>query len=169
MTQYRLSQRVTKVAPSATMAVEGRVQEMRRKGEPVIGFGAGEPDFPTPEAIKDAGIEAISSNFTKYTPTGGTAIATPPPERLRPSQSICHIDRLSVEPKHRIVASVLYLFRDARLGGTSFYGPNHPPEVLLPMIGDVLLIRRVSAAFGGKIGGLLPMVGSVLLIRRVSA
>jgi aspartate aminotransferase len=39
----------------------------------VIGFGAGEPDFPTPEAIKDAGIEAISSNFTKYTPTGGTA------------------------------------------------------------------------------------------------
>jgi aspartate aminotransferase len=73
MTQYRLSQRVTKVAPSATMAVEGRVQEMRRKGEPVIGFGAGEPDFPTPEAIKDAGIEAISSNFTKYTPTGGTA------------------------------------------------------------------------------------------------
>jgi aspartate aminotransferase len=73
MTQYRFSQRVTKVAPSATMAVEGRVQEMRRKGEPVIGFGAGEPDFPTPEAIKDAGIEAISSNFTKYTPTGGTA------------------------------------------------------------------------------------------------
>ncbi len=72
MTQYRFSQRVTKVAPSATMAVEGRVQEMRRKGEPVIGFGAGEPDFPTPEAIKDAGIEAISSNFTKYTPTGGT-------------------------------------------------------------------------------------------------
>ncbi len=73
MTQYHFSQRVTKVAPSATMAVEGRVQEMRRKGEPVIGFGAGEPDFPTPEAIKDAGIEAISSNFTKYTPTGGTA------------------------------------------------------------------------------------------------
>jgi aspartate aminotransferase len=60
------------VQPSATMAVEGRVQEMRRAGENVIGFGAGEPDFPTPEAIKDAGIEAISSNVTKYTPTGGT-------------------------------------------------------------------------------------------------
>ena len=60
------------VQPSATMAVEGRVQEMRRAGENVIGFGAGEPDFPTPEAIKDAGIEAISSNFTKYTATGGT-------------------------------------------------------------------------------------------------
>jgi aspartate aminotransferase len=59
------------VQPSATMAVEGRVQEMRRAGENVIGFGAGEPDFPTPDAIKDAGIEAISSNFTKYTATGG--------------------------------------------------------------------------------------------------
>lgn len=70
------------------------------------------------------------------------AIATTPPERLRPSQSICHIDRLSVEPKHRIVASVLYLFRDARLGGTSFYGPNHPPEVLLPMIADANTLDR---------------------------
>jgi len=59
------------VQPSATMAVEGRVQEMRRAGENVIGFGAGEPDFPTPDAVKDAGIEAISSNFTKYTATGG--------------------------------------------------------------------------------------------------
>jgi aspartate aminotransferase len=59
------------VQPSATMAVEGRVQEMRRAGENVIGFGAGEPDFPTPDAIKDAGIEAISSNFSKYTATGG--------------------------------------------------------------------------------------------------
>jgi aspartate aminotransferase len=67
-----LSKRVIAVQPSATMAVEGRVQELRRAGENVIGFGAGEPDFPTPEAIKEAGIEAISSNFTKYTPTGGT-------------------------------------------------------------------------------------------------
>lgn len=69
--KVRLSARTMAVQPSATMAVEGRVQEMRRAGENVIGFGAGEPDFPTPEAVKDAGIEAISSNFTKYTATGG--------------------------------------------------------------------------------------------------
>jgi aspartate aminotransferase len=69
--KVRLSARTIAVQPSATMAVEGRVQEMRRAGENVIGFGAGEPDFPTPDAIKDAGIEAISSNFTKYTATGG--------------------------------------------------------------------------------------------------
>ncbi len=69
--KVRLSARTMAVQPSATMAVEGRVQELRRAGENVIGFGAGEPDFPTPDAIKDAGIEAISSNFTKYTATGG--------------------------------------------------------------------------------------------------
>jgi aspartate aminotransferase len=68
----RLSGRARAVQPSATMAVEGRVQELRRAGENVIGFGAGEPDFPTPDAIKDAAVEAISSNFTKYTATGGT-------------------------------------------------------------------------------------------------
>lgn len=64
------------------------------------------------------------------------AITATPRERLAPSQSICHVDRLSVEPQHRIVASVLYLFHDARLGGTTFYAPKHPPEVILPMIAD---------------------------------
>lgn len=64
------------------------------------------------------------------------AITATPPERLSPSQSICHVDRLSVEPQHRIVASVLYLFRDPRLGGTSFYAPQHPPDVILPLIAD---------------------------------
>jgi Family of unknown function (DUF6445) len=64
------------------------------------------------------------------------SITATPPERLAPAQSICHVDRLSVEPGHRIAASVLYLFRDERLGGTSFYTPKHPPDVILPMISD---------------------------------
>jgi hypothetical protein len=64
------------------------------------------------------------------------AMTATPPQRLRPSQSICHIDRLSVEPQHRIVASVLYLFRDERLGGTSFYAPKHPPQIIVPLIQD---------------------------------
>lgn len=64
------------------------------------------------------------------------AITATPPEQLSPSQSICHIDRLSVEPRHRIVASVLYLFRDERLGGTGFYAPKHPPETIMPLIVD---------------------------------
>ena len=71
-TANRLSARTMAVQPSATMAVEGRVKQMRAAGENVIGFGAGEPDFPTPDVIKQAAIDAIHSNFTKYTETGGT-------------------------------------------------------------------------------------------------
>ncbi len=70
------------------------------------------------------------------------AITATPPERLTPSQSICHIDRLSVEPQHRIAASVLYLFRDERLGGTSFYAPKHPPQTILPLIADSSTLDR---------------------------
>ncbi len=77
----RLSQRCLSVTPSASMSIEARIAEMRAAGEPVISFGAGEPDFPTPETIKEAGREAINTNLTKYTPAGGTialrkAIAT---------------------------------------------------------------------------------------------
>lgn len=69
---HRLSARTMAVQPSATMAVEGRVKQMRAAGENVIGFGAGEPDFATPDVIKQAAIDAIHGNFTKYTETGGT-------------------------------------------------------------------------------------------------
>ncbi len=68
----RVSERCQNVAPSASLSVEARISEMRAAGEPVISFGAGEPDFPTPEVIKEAGREAINTNLTKYTPAGGT-------------------------------------------------------------------------------------------------
>jgi aspartate aminotransferase len=69
----RISARTAAVQPSATMAVEGKVKRMRAAGEAVISFGAGEPDFPTPEPIKQAAIKAIQDNFTRYTETGGMA------------------------------------------------------------------------------------------------
>ncbi len=78
------------------------------------------------------------------------AITATPPETLRPAQSICHVDRLSVEPQHRIAASVLYLFRDERLGGTSFYAPKHPPQVLMPLIQDSGQLD--AAAFKSRYG-----------------
>lgn len=78
------------------------------------------------------------------------ALTTTPPERLRPCQSICHMDRLSVEPQHRCIASVLYLFRDERLGGTSFYAPMHPPEIILPLIHDS--VKMDAAAFKTRYG-----------------
>ncbi len=67
-----LSQRVQRIKPSPTLAVTARAAELRAAGHDVIGLGAGEPDFDTPEHIKQAAIEAISQGKTKYTPVGGT-------------------------------------------------------------------------------------------------
>lgn len=67
----RLSQRVSALAPSATLAVTARVRELTDRGVDVIGFGVGEPDFDTPEPIKQAAIEALLSGRTKYAPVAG--------------------------------------------------------------------------------------------------
>ena len=66
-----LSSRVGRIKPSPTLAVTARAQELRREGRDVIGLGAGEPDFDTPEHIKAAAIEAIHQGFTKYTAVDG--------------------------------------------------------------------------------------------------
>ncbi len=68
-----LSHRVQRVKPSPTLAVTARVQELKAEGRDIIGLGAGEPDFDTPEHIKQAAIEAINGGFTKYTAVDGTA------------------------------------------------------------------------------------------------
>jgi len=54
------------------MKVAADADRLRREGVDVVDFGAGEPDFPTPDNIKQAAIRAIEGNFTKYTPAGGT-------------------------------------------------------------------------------------------------
>ncbi|OQX31392.1 MAG: aspartate aminotransferase [Candidatus Sedimenticola endophacoides] len=68
----KLSARVMAVKPSPTLAVTARAAEMRAAGKDVIGLGAGEPDFDTPEHIKAAARKAIDEGFTKYTPVDGT-------------------------------------------------------------------------------------------------
>jgi aspartate aminotransferase len=68
----RLSSRVKAVKPSPTLAVTARAAEMRAAGKDVIGLGAGEPDFDTPDHIKAAAIQAINDGFTKYTAVDGT-------------------------------------------------------------------------------------------------
>jgi len=66
------SDRIKNVNPSMTLAIDAKAKEMKANGEDVIGFGAGEPDFNTPERIKQAGIRAIENNETRYTPVGGS-------------------------------------------------------------------------------------------------
>ncbi len=69
----RLSGRVRAISPSPTVAIDSKAKEMTARGIDVISFGVGEPDFDTPQNIKDAGIKAIEAGFTKYTPVLGIA------------------------------------------------------------------------------------------------
>ncbi len=60
----KFSKRIEQVNPSMTLEIDAKAKELKAKGEDVIGFGAGEPDFDTPERIKQAGIRAIEANDT---------------------------------------------------------------------------------------------------------
>ncbi len=67
----KLSNRAKNLKPSPTLAINAKAKSMQAQGIKVISFGAGEPDFDTPENIKRAAIKAIEEGFTKYTPVGG--------------------------------------------------------------------------------------------------
>lgn len=67
-----LSKKAQAVKPSSTLAITARAKELKAQGLDVVGFGAGEPDFNTPDNINEAAIKAIHDGFTKYTPASGT-------------------------------------------------------------------------------------------------
>ena len=67
-----VSHRCQAISPSPTLAIDARAKEMKAAGVDVISFGAGEPDFPTPEYICDAAREALDMGLTRYTPAAGT-------------------------------------------------------------------------------------------------
>jgi len=79
----KLSQRISSVAPSATIAITTRAIELRNQGVDIVSFGAGEPDFDTPKFIKDAAIEALQSGDTKYTPRAAAALRKAIAEKLK--------------------------------------------------------------------------------------
>ncbi|MCL5104696.1 MAG: pyridoxal phosphate-dependent aminotransferase [Armatimonadetes bacterium] len=67
-----ISERAKRISPSPTLAISAKAKQMQAQGIDVVNFGAGEPDFDTPQHIKDAAIKSLQSGFTKYTPTSGT-------------------------------------------------------------------------------------------------
>jgi len=67
-----LSKKALSISPSSTLAISAKAKKMKADGIDIIGFGAGEPDFDTPDHIKEAAIKAINDGFTKYTPASGT-------------------------------------------------------------------------------------------------
>ena len=66
-----LSARAERINPSPTLAIDAIAKELKARGENVIGFGAGEPDFDTPGEIKEMAIRALQEGRTKYTPASG--------------------------------------------------------------------------------------------------
>ena len=68
---YKIAQRAAHLSPSLTLAIDSKAKAMKAAGIDVVGFGAGEPDFDTPQHIKDACAAALAAGFTKYTPAAG--------------------------------------------------------------------------------------------------
>jgi aspartate aminotransferase len=71
--KLEIAERISAISVSSTMKVAADAEALRSQGIDVVDFGAGEPDFPTPENIKQAAVRALEQNFTKYTAAGGTA------------------------------------------------------------------------------------------------
>jgi len=68
---YKISKSAASLSPSLTLAIDSKAKQMKAEGQDVVGFGAGEPDFDTPQHIKDAAIKALNEGFTKYTAASG--------------------------------------------------------------------------------------------------
>ena len=96
---YKLSDRAGSLSPSMTLAITAKAKELRAAGEDVIGLGAGEPDFDTPQHIKDAAIKGLNEGLTKYTPAAGT-----PELREAISRKFERENGLSYDPNQIIVS-----------------------------------------------------------------
>lgn len=95
-----LANRVSEITPSLTLAIDSKAKALRAEGVTIYGFGAGEPDFDTPEHIKAAAVEALNEGFTKYTPSSGT-----PELRAAISEKFKRDNGLDYKPSEIIVSN----------------------------------------------------------------
>ena len=95
-----LSSHAVQLTPSLTLAIDSKAKAMRAEGIDVCGFGAGEPDFDTPEHIKEAAIKALQEGFTKYTPSAGL-----PELRTAISEKYAKDNSLDYKPNQVIVSN----------------------------------------------------------------
>lgn len=119
----KVAQRVASIKPSATLAVSARAAKLKAEGKDIINFSAGEPDFDTPEHIKDAAIKALHKGFTKYTDVAGT-----PELKKAIINKFQRENKLEYKPSQILVScgckhSLYNLFQAA---------VNHGDEVIIP-------------------------------------
>jgi len=137
--ELKLSKRVGSLKPSPTLAISAKAKELRAKGVDVIGFGAGEPDFDTPEFIKEAAIKALREGKTKYAPAGGI-----PELREALAEKFEKVNRVSYKPSEIVVSTgaknILFLLFLMLL--------NEGDEVLVPTPYWVSYTEQIKL-FGG--------------------
>jgi aspartate aminotransferase len=120
----KLTARINRIEPSATMAVVAEADKLRQQGIDVVDFGAGEPHFQTPQHVKDAAINAIQSNFSKYTAVGGTA-------ELR--DAIVHRHNMDFDSDYRREEAVAAVGGKHALFNAINVLVDHGDEVILPV------------------------------------
>ena len=96
----QLANRVKRIKPSPTLAVSARAAELKAKGQDIVGLGAGEPDFDTPEHIKEAAIKALKDGKTKYTAVDGVLSL-----RQAISEKMKNFNQLNYQPNQIIVST----------------------------------------------------------------
>ncbi|MFQ5926771.1 MAG: pyridoxal phosphate-dependent aminotransferase [Terriglobia bacterium] len=155
----RLAERVERIGVSATLAVVQQAEKLRAQGVDLVDFGPGEPDFPTPDPIKQAAIRALAEDFTKYTPAGGI-------RELRAAIAAWHARELgthytpqealaTVGGKHALfnAASALINPGDAVLLPVPYWVSF--PEIVRYLGGRVILVPTEEAAGFGLTAALL--------------
>jgi aspartate aminotransferase len=131
-----LSFRAEKIKPSPTLAIDAKAKAMKANGIDVVNFGVGEPDFDTPENVKEAAIKAIRDGFTKYTPVGGIdSLKEAIREKFRKDNNLDYVNEeiiVSCGAKHSLynIAQALFSPGDEVLI-PSPYWVSYPDQVLL--------------------------------------
>lgn len=154
-----LSERVSKIKPSATLAMDTKAKAMKAEGLDIVNFGAGEPDFDTPDHIKEAAIKAINDGFTKYTPVGGIdALKDAIIAKLKDDNGLDYAREeiiVSCGAKHSLynIAQALYGPGDEVLI-PSPYWVSYPDQVLLSNAVPVFVKTTEADSFMLKPGAL---------------
>ncbi len=148
----KLAERVSLIKPSLTMAVDTKAKALKKAGLDVVNLGVGEPDFETPEFIKEAAIRAIKEGFTKYTPAGGIdelkeAIRVRFQEDLGLSYQLDEVI-VSCGGKHALynIAQVLWGPGDEVVVPAPYW-VSYPPMILLAGATPVILPTREENGF----------------------
>lgn len=147
-----LAKRVAKLKPSPTLAIDAKAKAMIAQGADVVNFGVGEPDFDTPDNIKEAAIKAINNGFTKYTPVAGIEVLKEAiVKKLRDDNNLTYSKNqiiVSCGAKHSLynIAQVLFDRGDEVIIPAPYW-VSYPDQVLLNNARSVIVDTREEDNF----------------------